>query len=99
MTVQRGGAVCYCTDQLIFRISVMRQITTSDIIFERIQIQCLKFTEADVFHRRRWSGSRETAQYGAMIGNIPMRGRSPLNNIIRITSNYQVQNMSLNVRG
>ena len=51
-----------------------------------------------MFHCRRWSGNRETAEHRAMIRNIPIGDRSAFNNIIRITSNYQVQNMSLNMR-
>ena len=55
--------MCYCTDHLIFQDQHHEANHYENIIFERIQIQGVKFLEADVFHCRRWSGSRETTQH------------------------------------
>ena len=98
MTIQKEAQCVVVRINKFFRISIIKQINTSNIIFECSQIQRFKFPEADVFHCRRWSGNRETARHRAMIRNIPIGDRSTFNNI-RITSNYQVQNMSLNMGG
>ena len=77
MTVQTEAQFVIVQINYFFRISITKQLTTSDIIFERIQIQSLKFPETDMFHSRQWSGSKETAQDRAMIGNIPIRDGLP----------------------